>query len=508
MKANRTALVTIVIGEKYERLAEVSHPLLKKYAEKTGSDFIVWKDFDGHSLPAYKKLDIYGLLKEYDRVLFIDTDVIIRNDCPNLFELVPETYFGAFNEFPFTDRHEAMMSMCQDREWLQKKIYFNSGVFVCSASHRSIFRHGIEPNNFYEQTLLNFRLHALAIPFFDIGYKFNRMTCLDIFGVDRFDSFIMHYAGCPLETDAFVEQMRSDSKIWADIKDHYPRKIHFDANGGLGDQVCVEPVIRYLKETIYKKDVVKVTTNYPDLFKHLRVEIFDKTKDLCDTRGNFSVNLPPNHAGYLLNNHILTHPVEAASLAAFKGQMPPNCKKIVLGHYPITEELSLLVKDAVLVHPGRSWPTKTFPKEFWLDVIKCIQETGKKVVLIGKEVGEEFGVVDLGKHKIPSLINKLTLNELIGVISEAKGGLVSNDSSPIHIAGAFDNPIHLITIAKADFRILPFRYGGQTYKAFSYGRLIDFPFDPNSIYEIRVDRASSEVIKAHLPNPSEIARNI
>jgi ADP-heptose:LPS heptosyltransferase len=42
--------------------------------------------------------------------------------------------------------------------------------------------------------------------------------------------------------------------------------------------------------------------------------------------------------------------------------------------------------------------------------------------------------------------------------------LVSNDSSPVHIAGAFDNWIVTIPTCKHPDHILPYRNGTQSYK--------------------------------------------
>lgn len=505
----KKAVITVTVGEKYEALAKATHPGMADYAEKIGADFIVWRDFLNHSLPAFKKLDIYKALEEYDRVIFFDTDIIIRDDCPDLFALVPEDKFGAFNEFPFTDRVEAMMSYCRvDMNWLLNKKYFNTGVFVCSKAHREVFAPMEEINNFYEQTALNWRLHSLKIPTFELSHKFNRMTCLDWTGESRFDSYVMHYAGAPIQGEQLAEHIKNDLLQWQDRPQKYARKIHFDANGGLGDQVCVEPVIRYLKETVYRDDDVIVTTHYPELFKHLKVRTALKGEAMAEPGHTyFSIKLPPDSNTYAVNNHILTHPVEAASLAAFKGQMPPEAKTIQLKGDRLSGYLENVSERSVLIHAGKSWQTKTFPNYFWERIIHGLIRENIPVALIGKKVDEQFGYVEIAKFDslmVHDLRDKLSLGELISVIGNAKKGLISNDSSPVHIAGAFENPIHLITIAKAGYRILPFRRGAQTFKANVYGKLLPFQFESNCPYEVRVDRATEEEIINHLPNPEKL----
>ena len=44
--------------------------------------------------------------------------------------------------------------------------------------------------------------------------------------------------------------------------------------------------------------------------------------------------------------------------------------------YPHPEEL-------VLIHPGRGWETKTFPKEWWEKVITGVRGIGCKVAVTG-----------------------------------------------------------------------------------------------------------------------------
>lgn len=76
----RNAVVTLTIGERYKEIAEITHPVLKAYADKIGAEFVVI-DKD-HGLMHWEKFQIYHLLKIYNRIIFFDTDIIIRNDCP------------------------------------------------------------------------------------------------------------------------------------------------------------------------------------------------------------------------------------------------------------------------------------------------------------------------------------------------------------------------------------------------------------------------------------------
>jgi len=120
-------------------------------------------------------------------------------------------------------------------------------------------------------------------------------------------------------------------------------------------------------------------------------------------------------------------------------------------------------KEVIVVHAGKWWPSKTFPIEWWQEVVDKLSEK-LTVVLIGKTIDEKQGYqpIDCPKDGI-DLRDNTTLGELFSLISLSKV-LLSNDSSPIHMAGAFDNWIVTIPTCKHADHILPFRNGTQYYK--------------------------------------------
>ncbi len=160
----KKAIVTLACGRFFEQLGRLTHPTMAAYAEKTGADFLVWRDFAGYTMPHYKKLDLARMLDEYDRVLYVDTDIIIRDDAPDLFELVPIDSLGILDESPYYDRAAAMTAYLVDNgfppgEWDGR--YYNTGVMVLSRSHRSLFvRPAVERDHFWEQSYLNLRIAA------------------------------------------------------------------------------------------------------------------------------------------------------------------------------------------------------------------------------------------------------------------------------------------------------------------------------------------------------------
>ena len=82
--------------------AKFTHPLFKKYAEECNAEFLVISGeppfLDHDNQPHYRLLMIYKLLEKYDRILHLDTDMIINKGCPNIFEEVPENMIGIIYE--------------------------------------------------------------------------------------------------------------------------------------------------------------------------------------------------------------------------------------------------------------------------------------------------------------------------------------------------------------------------------------------------------------------------
>ncbi|MGL4904917.1 MAG: glycosyltransferase family 9 protein, partial [Cetobacterium sp.] len=83
---------------------------------------------------------------------------------------------------------------------------------------------------------------------------------------------------------------------------------------------------------------------------------------------------------------------------------------------------------------GSKWFTKKWPLEYFNKVIDLLVENGKKVVVIGGK-DELFLNVHIPKGVV-DLRDKTTLLELAEVLKRAKV-VLTNDSSPIHIASAF-----------------------------------------------------------------------
>jgi len=489
----KKAILTIVCGEKYQKIWQRSEPFFHAYAEKCDAELIVLQDASRVPSAHWLKFSIHELLKkEFDRIAFIDADIIIRPDTPSLFDIVPEEYFGIFNEGYYTQRsiclHEVKSVYKVDLPGWNGKDYYNTGVMVCSKRHRHIFKINdpIKPlrNAYGEQTYLNMRIIQSETKIYNLDPDYNRMCLMDrITGMTRLNSYIIHYAGFDIlfGEGKTLEAMDRDIKKWAEDAPNYKytRKIFIWSFGGMGDCISSEPVVRFIRNVAYKDADIYLMTKDPEIYDHiLGIELSNEyPKNDFDAIYEFNTHFIDHGQFHAIVPHALAHPIDWISMATVGRQLTNDQKETQLTYSPEHLEEVLNIYDTpeelVLIHAGRGWETKTFPVDWWESVIKGIQGLGLKVGLIGREMNEKHGYVPVDSKDCIDFRDKLSTKGLFALIDSAKI-LVTNDSLPVHIGGAFDNYIILLPVPKHPDHLLPFRKGSQYYKAKAlYKRLLD-----------------------------------
>ena len=210
------AIVTGCFGPDYLRIAEVSLPTIRDYAERVGAELVV---LDKRRFPFctghWEKLQIGRLLNRFDRVAWMDIDLVVNPRAPSIFDCTPPRSVCAFEEGKiFTDRLDELRRDAPFYGFptFDYRTYFNSGVLVVNAIHWALFklpdRAKCEPMS--EQNYLNLTLALNRFDFHDLDLKWNGMHSLRKPG-DRLDLWTVHYAGWPRTPD-WIDRMTNAMK--------------------------------------------------------------------------------------------------------------------------------------------------------------------------------------------------------------------------------------------------------------------------------------------------------
>ena len=197
-------LVVTRADAKIKNWSDITHPILKSYADKCSADFKVINNDIQDNSRCYVIFDLYDLFEEYDRIIQIDTDTLIMKNCPNLFDIVPSNMFGTIYEDKGsrTGHRRSLIKEIQKQrgsvDW--NSGYINMGVCVISKEHKDILK---QASNLwmdfgYADVECGYRLHELNIRIFELDYNFNHMSMFSEpwnNNHSRFDSNIIHYAG-------------------------------------------------------------------------------------------------------------------------------------------------------------------------------------------------------------------------------------------------------------------------------------------------------------------------
>jgi len=280
------------------------------------------------------------------------------------------------------------------------------------------------------------------------------------------------------------------------------RLIVFDVGGiSIGDEICVEPSIRYaIKLYEGSSNELRVLANHPRIFSHLNIFVAS-TPDAV-LKGQKPDMVIPCSPYSKTPKGVEIHPfttyaptlfistVDFSSLFMLRRILPDKDKrpKIVLSNDGL-EKLKKLVQphdtsSLTIVHVGATAEDERFiPASFWNKVIEKLIKLGHTVAVFGSS---ERGPIAKVNQPVIDLVDKTDLDTFFALIANCRL-LLTNDSSPVHVAGAFDTPIVVIPTLRHPDRLLHLRNGSKYYKARAvYKKLAidDSEFIPERIDEI------------------------
>jgi hypothetical protein len=90
-------IITIAIGRKFQEILELSRPYLQAYAKKCGADYVELTN-PTQGWWGLEKFRVKAFQKYYERIAFLDSDLLVRPNCPNLFDIVEPHRIGMHND--------------------------------------------------------------------------------------------------------------------------------------------------------------------------------------------------------------------------------------------------------------------------------------------------------------------------------------------------------------------------------------------------------------------------
>lgn len=297
------------------------------------------------------------------------------------------------------------------------------------------------------------------------------------------------------------------------------RKILFRTWGGIGDQICAEPTLRYAMRT-FKDCEFFLASELPELFSHLPWKrVFDLREESPNYQNYFLFDTitPPDDSNLVWQffSHMLVNCVDFPSMCALRLQLPVEDKPIILKAMMPTKDKGLIghAYGGVFVHPGKHWQSKTFPKSFWDRVLAGLKVRGITPLIIGADTDDNRGTVDVDTEGCLDFRNKLSIMDTIWMLQQAKV-LLTNDSSPMHMAATGNAWIGYVATCKHPDMITHWRRPDAEAapvwqwreKNFGRGGIWDvIDFCPNKEQKVEAEFVPPELLESWLPDPIEMA---
>lgn len=200
------------------------------------------------------------------------------------------------------------------------------------------------------------------------------------------------------------------------------KRILVRRTGAFGDVILVTPVIRRLREENPDAEI-DIDSQYPQVFKNsphrvgLRRSVaYDRVIDL-----DMSQERDRNFGA-----------VDAYMEVAFGDHKGSKWLEMSYGPPP---EFGLDWSKAITMHPARSWPQRTLPVQFWVDLANLLAARGWIVLCIGTR--QDWG---FHGHRVLDLRDRFDMQTQAAVIGASRA-FVCSDSGPMILAQVTNVPI-------------------------------------------------------------------
>lgn len=215
--ASPHVVATLAVGEPGREMLDVSGPILERYADRIGADFrVIQMPFS--PWPVGEKWQVRPYFDAYERVCWLDADVIVTPDCPNLFDIVPRGQIGWHDDCPglgrpqwVTDEYRELIASQGWEPFEPPQTAWNSGVYVADKEHAFVFDPAAKPvprKHCMEQWHETLVAHRAGVPIFPLPSRFNHQWWFtkQPLTTPIPDVHVYHYAGMKNHADR-VRQM-------------------------------------------------------------------------------------------------------------------------------------------------------------------------------------------------------------------------------------------------------------------------------------------------------------
>lgn len=177
----KTALVTIAVGEQFQQVHALTKPRMVEYAKMIGAEYVT-VDSSKHQIPHFAKFEMFAMAADraYDKVLYVDADIYIKQTAPDIFDQYDS---AAFSELP----HPEPGLVTKSTQWIRRMLdadwpadrYFNTGVLVIGGDElqmlAAIVRNAAPmPGIYFEQDQLNVFMRDVGFPRQQLGQRWNQ----------------------------------------------------------------------------------------------------------------------------------------------------------------------------------------------------------------------------------------------------------------------------------------------------------------------------------------------
>lgn len=214
-------VVTLAAGQHALDMNAYTGKRMREYAERCGADYHEITDNRYPEYPLANKFRLKNLVKNYERVLFLDADVWINDYTENLFDWPGGCVWMHHDALKIADlswlAHESTVCSTEQRIPKLKLLCLNTGVVLFDAAHADIWSPPPLPSkarHLIEQTWVEYQVRTMGIPISFLPTAYNTQWWFEDFKELEPNAAFLHLASCPPEERMYrIHQLQRRASV-------------------------------------------------------------------------------------------------------------------------------------------------------------------------------------------------------------------------------------------------------------------------------------------------------